>query len=255
MLILLCSLFLALVILSYILQGKIIAIVEGPIAVLQVDNAGYPLNIGVFPFPVFLLALALICLDLVNEFFGKGAAVFLSIAGGLAVVCVWGLLAGLTFIPTAQNQIVFDQAFSTLFNLQSRFVFSLAGSVVAGFAFTSLVFELFRRITHNGFIIIRLFMAHLLGLAFFSACGSALENEPPFIFGEALALGVTRYVQWFVLSLVLIPIFYILMIPFRIIIGREHYATVRLRFAKKKLFRHDEKNFFEARSQVQEKRI
>ncbi|MBI4412579.1 MAG: VUT family protein [Deltaproteobacteria bacterium] len=254
-LILLCSLFLVLVVLSYILQGKTIALVEGPIAVLEVDNTGYPLNIGVLPFPVFLLALGLICLDLVNEFFGKGAAISLSIAGGLAVVFIWGLLKGLTFIPTAQNQLVFDQAFAALFNLQPRFVSSLAGSVAAGFAFTSLVFELFRRITHGGFIIIRLFMAHLLGLAFFSACGAALENEAPFILGEALSLAVTRYVQWFVFSFILIPIFYILMIPFRIIIGREHYTAVKVRFAKKKLFRHDEKNFFEARSEVQEKRI
>lgn len=255
-LILLCSLFLVVVVLSYILQGKVATLTEMPIAVLEVDNSRYPLHIGVIPFSVFLLALALICLDLVNEFYGQRDAFFLSLSGGIAVLFVWALLKGLTYVPTDLGQAAFDRAYAVLFNLDPRFVFSLAGSVVVGFGFTSLVFELFRQLTHSGFIIIRLFMAHLLGLAVFSAVGAALENESPLILGEALQLALTRYVQWFLVSFLLIPIFYVLMIPFRILVGRAHYATVKVRFAKKKVFRYDNQdNFFEGRSEMQEKRI
>ncbi|MBI2338941.1 MAG: VUT family protein [Deltaproteobacteria bacterium] len=240
-LILLCSLFLVVVVLSYILQGKVATLTEMPIAVLEVDNSRYPLHIGVIPFSVFLLALALICLDLVNEFYGQRDAFFLSLSGGIAVLFVWALLKGLTYVPTDLGQAAFDRAYAVLFNLDPRF---------------SLVFELFRQLTHSGFIIIRLFMAHLLGLAVFSAVGAALENESPLILGEALQLALTRYVQWFLVSFLLIPIFYVLMIPFRILVGRAHYATVKVRFAKKKVFRYDNQdNFFEGRSEMQEKRI
>ena len=254
-LILLCSLFLVLILLAYTLQGKTIALIEEPMAILQVDNTSYSLNLGVIPLQIFSLACALIFLNLAGEFFGKREAIFLSLAGGLAIGFIWLLLKGFSLIPTVENQVAFYQAYTTLFNLESRSAAALAGSVVAGFACTATLFELFRRMTCNGFVIIRIFLSQLLGLAVFAAFDAVIEQGMAAPFGQVLALGGTRYGQWFLLSFLLIPVFYILFIPFRILIGREHYAAVKARFAKGKLFLHVEKNFFEARNQVQEKRI
>src|SRR3990167_672586 len=99
-LILLCSLFLVLILLAYTLQGKTIALIEEPMAILQVDNTSYSLNLGVIPLQIFSLACALIFLNLAGEFFGKREAIFLSLAGGLAIGFIWLLLKGFSLIPT-----------------------------------------------------------------------------------------------------------------------------------------------------------
>lgn len=255
-LVVLASLFLTLIILGFFMQGKIIEVVQVSFASLQVDQEVYPLKVGIIPFQVFLFALALICVDIVNEFFGKREAIYLAFAGAGTIAFVWLLLKGVTYIPTVENQTVFDEAYATIFDLSKRSLAALSASIFFGFSIIAIIFELFRKWTHNGFAIIRLFMAHVIGLAFFVAIDAGLREYVFGSFGAALALAITRYIQWFILSILLIPTYYFLKIPFRLIIGKHHYDTVKERFAKKKVVNKEKKkDFFAKRQQLQEKRI
>lgn len=254
-LLILCSCFLAFIILAFVMQGKIIEIANISFASLQVDQEIYPLKIAVVPFQVFLLALALICVNLVNEFFGKRETIYLALAGGGAICFVWLLLKGASYIPTVENQVTFDQAYATVFDLSKRFLLSFSTSIAVGFSFIALIFEFFRRLTRNGFAIIRLFMAHLVGLAFFVAIDAFWKIFLNGSLGEALAFAITRYIQWFFLSILLIPFYYLLKLPFRILVGKAHYEEVKERFVRKKMFGQEKKDFFESREELQANRI
>lgn len=254
-LVVLASMFITLIILGFMMQGKVIEVVQILFASLQVNQDVYPLKVGVIPFQIFLLALALICMDIVNEFFGKREAIYLAFAGAGAIAFVWLLLKGLTYIPTVENQALFDEAYATIFDLSKRTLVTLCISISLGFSIIAVIFEVFRKWTHNGFAIIRLFMAHVVGIAFFVAIDAAVRHYLFGSLGPALAHAFTRYIQWFVLSILLIPTYYIFKIPFRIIIGKQHYDMVKERFVKKKVFRYEDKDFFEKRKEIQEKRI
>lgn len=254
-LLMLSSLLLSAILLAVILQGRTIEIVDFPLITLIVDDQSFPLFLGIIPLRIFLLVGALLCLLLITELFGQRAAIFLSLSGALTLCFVWSLLLGIPFLPTPRGQMIWDAAYNTLFGIDFPVFASTASQIFLGFSVTAIVFELFRRLTHNSFLIIRLFMATLVGVA----CPPILEAFFDGLYqgskGSILALLLTRYTQWFVLFVFLIPLYYILYFPLKIIAGRKQSLDMCRRFEKKKIFQPPEKVFMESRQELQEKRI
>lgn len=251
----LAAIFLAMVILAWIFKEVTFVFLDNAPIILKVSEVNFPLYVGKLPFQIVLLALALLVLNLLNEFFGARSAFFISLASGGMLFLLWFFLNLLPWLPSVENSENINYAFRSTFSFNKRYLISMIVSLIVGFGFISYIFEIFRKMTHSSFSIIRLFMAHIIGLGVFLAIFVFLNSPPETSFGSMLALFVTRFIQWFFLFILFVPFYYIIKFSFKIIIGDEHYGGVADRFAKKSLFKHEEKDFFESRKETQEKRI
>ncbi len=255
-LLMLSSLFLTGVLMSVILQGRNVSLTDAAIITLVVENQSFPLKIGLIPLRIFFLVWSLLCLLWIGELFGKREGIFLSLAGGMTVCFVWLLLQGIPFLPVPPEEAIWDATYNTLFGIDFPVFASTASQIAAGFTVTVLIFELCRKLTHGGFLIIRLFVASLVGIAVppvLEAFFAGLFEES---IGSMVALLLTRYLQWFFLFLLLTPVYYILLVPLKLVVGKKHREEVKERFEKKKLFGPKQPvDFFESHQEIQENRI
>lgn len=253
--VLLTAIFLTMVILAWMFKEVTFVFFDNAPVILKVNDVNFPLYIGKLPFQIVLLAFALLTLNLMNEFFGARSPFFISLASGGVLFLSWFFLNLLPWLPNIENSENINYAFRSTFSFNKRYLISLIASVIIGFGFISYFFEIFRKMTHNSFSIVRLFMTHIVGLCVFLAIFVFLNSPPETSFGSMLALFIARFIQWFFLFIIFVPFYYIVKFSFRIIIGDEHYGGVAERFKKKSLFKHEEKDFFESRKETQEKRI
>src|SRR6516225_10121021 len=88
-----CAIFVACLLLGDVIGGKIIGTPLGPISV------------GIIPFPVtFLLT------DIVNDFYGRRGARFLTLLGFFMAALAWALLQITTMMPADAGSTYFTQA-------------------------------------------------------------------------------------------------------------------------------------------------
>lgn len=255
-LLVLSSLFLTGVLMSIILQGRNVSLTDATIITLMVENQSFPLKIGLIPLRIFFLVWSLLCLLWISELFGKREGIFLSLSGGITVCFVWLVFQGIPFLPVPQEEAIWDATYNTLFGIDFPVFASTASQVAAGFTATTIIFELFRKLTHGGFLIIRLFMASLVGVAVPPVGEAFFDGLFEGSTGSMVAVLLTRYLQWFFLFLPLIPVYYICLIPFKLVVGKKHRQEVEGRFEKKKMFGPGgPADFFESRQQTQETRI
>src|SRR5215813_6826843 len=89
----LCAIFVACLLLGDVIGGKTVATPLGPISV------------GIIPFPVtFLLT------DIVNDFYGRRGARFLTLLGFAMAALAWALLQITTIMPVDPDNTYFTQA-------------------------------------------------------------------------------------------------------------------------------------------------
>jgi uncharacterized integral membrane protein (TIGR00697 family) len=114
----LCAVFVACLLLGDVIGGKIIVTPLGPISV------------GIIPFPVtFLLT------DIVNDFYGRRGARFLTLLGFFMAALAWALLQITTMMPADARATYFTQAeYAKIFGGSAQlFVASMAAYLIGQF--------------------------------------------------------------------------------------------------------------------------
>jgi hypothetical protein len=189
----LCAVFVACLLLGDVIGGKILKTPFGPISV------------GIIPFPVtFLLT------DVVNDFYGRKGARFLTLVGFFMALLAWALLQLTTFLP-ADGSTYFTQAeFSKVFGGSAQlFVASMVAYLIGQFLDIR-VFHYWKALTQSR----HLWLRSTGSTVFSQAVDTVTINV---IFGRVTAgwswgfIGakVTReYVIKFVVALLLTPAIY-----------------------------------------------
>jgi uncharacterized integral membrane protein (TIGR00697 family) len=129
----LCAIFVACLLLGDVIGGKIIGTPLGPISV------------GIIPFPVtFLLT------DIVNDFYGRRGARFLTLLGFFMAALAWALLQVTTMMPADTGSTYFTQAeYAKIFGGSAQlFVASMAAYLIGQFLDIH-VFHFWKAITQS----------------------------------------------------------------------------------------------------------
>jgi queuosine precursor transporter len=129
----LCAIFVACLLLGDVIGGKIIGTPLGPISV------------GIIPFPVtFLLT------DIVNDFYGRRGARFLTMLGFFMAALAWVLLQVTTMMPVDARNTYFTQAeYAKIFGGSAQlFVASMAAYLIGQFLDIH-VFHFWKAITQS----------------------------------------------------------------------------------------------------------
>jgi hypothetical protein len=126
----LCAIFVSCLLLGDIIGGKIIRTPFGPISV------------GIIPFPVtFLLT------DIVNDFYGRRGARFLTMLGFLMALLAWVLLQVTTLIPADASTYYTQAEFAKVFGGSAQlFVASMVAYLIGQFLDIH-IFRLFKAMT------------------------------------------------------------------------------------------------------------
>jgi uncharacterized integral membrane protein (TIGR00697 family) len=128
----LCTVFVACLLLGDIIGGKTIRTPFGPISV------------GIIPFPVtFLLT------DVVNDFYGRRGARFLTLLGFFMALFAWALLQITTWLPVDGSTYFTQAEFAKVFGGSAQlFVASMAAYLVGQFLDIS-VFQFWKALTQS----------------------------------------------------------------------------------------------------------
>jgi len=223
--------------------------------VLKVEQEPFPLEIGKISYQTLFVSFAFFSLILANEFFGLKSAFALLFAGAFWMALLWGVLNTFSINPFVETSDRLNQIDSYLIDLGPDQTLGLTAAFLAAGIAMSFLYHLFRKLTHGSFSLFRLFISQVVGLPIFAAVIAIFPDLPDIRLGPALSSGVVRLVQH-------LSLFFILLIPFYFakfflggVIGKKQRDEIRGQFMKKSLFRHEEKDFFEARQANQEQRI
>ncbi|MCB1032636.1 MAG: queuosine precursor transporter [Acidobacteria bacterium] len=128
----LCAIFVASLLLGDVIGGKTIATPLGPISV------------GIIPFPVtFLLT------DIINDFYGKRGARFVTLLGFVMALYAWALLQLSTALRADASTYFSQQEFSKIFGGSAQlFVASMIAYLVGQFL-DIYVFQFWKRLTQS----------------------------------------------------------------------------------------------------------
>jgi uncharacterized integral membrane protein (TIGR00697 family) len=128
----LCAIFIACLLLGDVIGGKIIRTPMGPISV------------GIIPFPVtFLLT------DIVNDFYGRAGARFLTLVGFWMAVLAWLLLQGTTLMPVDPSTYYTQAEFAKVFGGSAQlFVASMIAYLIGQFLDIG-VFQYWKSLTQS----------------------------------------------------------------------------------------------------------
>lgn len=254
-LLILSASFLGFLFLGWFLDQFFFRLIDFAPVVLKVEQEAHPLTIGRVAYQTLFLSLAFFSLITVNEFFGLKSAFLLLVTGALWLLSLWGIFNTFSIFPFVESSDRLNQIDSYLVDLGLEQTLGLAAALVSAGIVMSLLYHLFRKLTHGSFSLFRLFLSQLIGLPVFAAVIAIFPFLPEIRIGPVLSNGLVRLVQHLSLFFLLIIPFYIAKLFLAGIIGRKHLDEVKSRFMKKSLFRHEEKNFFESREANQEQRI
>jgi uncharacterized integral membrane protein (TIGR00697 family) len=128
----LCAVFIACLLLGDIIGGKIIPTPLGPISV------------GIIPFPLtFLLT------DIVNDFYGRAGARFLTLLGFWMALLAWVLLQGTTLMPVDPSTYYTQAEFAKVFGGSAQlFVASMTAYLIGQFLDIG-VFQYWKSLTQS----------------------------------------------------------------------------------------------------------
>ncbi len=241
--------------LSVFVGERSLALIDGPWITLLVDNQPYSLFLGIIPLKLVFLVVSLFATFMIAEFFGGKESIAVAVSAGLVIFLTGTCLKIIPFLPGTPEDVSGDALLTTLFKFNSPDLISQALQVTLGFSFIIIIYEILRRFTHNGFMIVRLFLASFIGLIVPPLIEASFLGLLQASFGKMISLLISHALQWNLLFFMLIPFYYLLYVPFRLLVGHEQRSEMKQRFQKKKIFMHPEKNFFEKREELQEKRI
>jgi uncharacterized integral membrane protein (TIGR00697 family) len=128
----LCAVFVACLLLGDVIGGKIIRTPLGPISV------------GIIPFPVtFLLT------DVVNDFYGRRGARFLTLLGFFMALMAWGLLQVTTWMPVDGSTYFTQAEFAKVFGGSAQLFLASMTAYLIGQFLDIHVFQFWKAITQS----------------------------------------------------------------------------------------------------------
>lgn len=246
--ILLSLFFLSSGVLAWLFSSYELPFSSSPTVILMVGEEKFPLLLGNIPMSIVFLAAAFFWLYMTNEFFGKGSALLLALAGGISLAALGGWLKVAPWFPENNFPIDFNQTA----------LFSVMGALVVGGIAISVLYEFFRSLTHNRGAFLRIILASLPGFLFAALASQGVLSWEALLKGEwakPLAGLITATAQLWLLIILSLPFFYTARFLFVPLVGKKHYEQIKAKFARKPLFKPAEKDFFEVRQEIQGQRI
>lgn len=232
--VLLVSLFIFFVLLSWLLKGGVFNFVTMDPILLSMGGNSYPVALGHFSLQTICLVFALIILFLLHEFFGFAATISSLLSASIVLAGLWVIMKGLPLVASHLRLMGVQEALAPLVLGSKRDIIKACLTISVGFLPPVFFFEIFRRITHNTFSIIRLFLAQVLGLGAVAFVISFLENYPNINDGLWMANALSHYIHWFLIFVFLIPVYYLLRIPFWVISRGDRYKQLKSKYTGKK---------------------
>lgn len=254
-LLILSASFLGFLFLGWFLDQFFLRLIDFAPVVLRVEKEAFPLEIGKVSYQTLFLTLSFFSLILVNEFFGLKSGFLLLVTGVFWLLGLWGVFNTFSVIPFVETSDRLNQIDSYLVDLGLDQTTGLCAALLVAGLVMSLLYHLFRRLTHGSFSLFRLFISQVVGLPIFAAVVALFPDLPEIRLGPVLSNGVVRLVQHLSLFFLLIIPFYIVKLFMSGVVGQKQIDEMKGRFVKKSLFRHEEKDFFEARQANQGERI
>lgn len=212
-------------------------------------EASFPLEIGNFSLGLVWLNLAFISLLLFNKFFEFKSTLFLCLTGFFSICIVWSLENIIPLLPFVQNPDILAAA-------SGSNTAKLAQTLVTVISFILIAF------IHSGFL---RFLKRKLGtlvLFLMIALASSLVATSTSLMlpkdaGPILANLFTLGIQWTLLSLLHLPIYFILNIMAGFWLTKEYMETLKEKLTKKKGFLGNSADpaLIEVRKEIQENRL
>ena len=191
---------------SCLLVGDIIG---GKLVETHAFGRAFVISVGMIPFPItFLLT------DLLNEFYGKRAARFVTWVGFACAALTFLILqvsASLSWAPITRAPDwsgVNEPSFNNVFTGSQRILYaSMAAYLIAQFTDIA-IFNLLKRLTHNRLLWLRATGSTLVSQAVDTVVIQTLAWFGILPFGEIVALVFTSYVVKVVVAVGLTPLIY-----------------------------------------------
>jgi queuosine precursor transporter len=191
---------------SCLLVGDIIG---GKLLETHAFGRAFVISVGMIPFPItFLLT------DLLNEFYGKRAARFITWVGFFCAALTFLILqvsASLSWAPITRAPDwsgVNESAFNNVFAGSQRILYaSMAAYLIAQFTDIA-IFNLLKRLTHNRLLWLRATGSTLISQAVDTVVIQSLAWFGILPVGEIIALVLTSYVVKVVVAVGLTPLIY-----------------------------------------------
>lgn len=184
------------------LTGAMLFSFNLPVALPIVGSAAL-LSAGIIPFPVtFILT------DLINEYYGKSGARFVSYVGLAMSVLVFGYLSIGEWLPVAKQTVIPRTHFlSFSSNYANMFVASLTAYLI-GQMLDIWVFGVFRGITQNRLIWLRATGSTVISQIFDSLIVTSLAFWGNLPANEILRIAASNYVWKFAIAIGITPLLY-----------------------------------------------
>lgn len=199
------AIFITSLVLADIIGSKLIVV--GPFPVFGVKNwtlGPLILSAGILPFPItFVLT------DLINEFYGKKTARFITFVGlGMAVFTYFILLIA-RYLPASENSPLSQEIFNTVFGLSNRmFIASLAAYLV-GQLLDIQVFHTLRHITKEKMLWLRATGSTVVSQLVDSGIVTLIAFSGKIPLAEIVQVATNNYGVKFVVALALTPFCYL----------------------------------------------
>lgn len=190
--VILCAVFVTALVVADIIGSKLILV------------GGVVFSAGIIPFP-----LTFVLTDLINEFYGKDGARFVTFLGlGMAIFCAL-LLWLARVIPAADHSPIPFDTFNMVFGLSGRMFLASLTAYVFGQLLDIQVFFVLRRLTHEKFLWLRATGSTVISQLVDSFVVTMIAFSGKLPLPEILQVASNNYTYKFFIALGLTPVCYL----------------------------------------------
>lgn len=212
MYVILCACFITALIIADIIGSKLIVVGPMDIPLDWIPFVGLSaahinpliLSAGIIPFP-----LTFVLTDLINEFYGKESARFITFLGlGMAIFAVT-LLYVTRIIPAADNSPIPFEAFNTVFGLSGRMFLASLTAYLIGQVLDIQVFHFLRHMTHEKMLWLRATGSTVVSQLVDSLLVTFIAFSGKLPVGQITEVAVNNYGIKFLIAVALTPLLYL----------------------------------------------
>ncbi|MBX7147442.1 hypothetical protein K1X76_00025 [bacterium] len=225
-------------------------ILESDPLLLTIYNETHPLKLGILPLTILFAAAAHIIFCMLTDLYGSKKWWAMPFMSAGAVICIWSFFAAIPSFPFLEGGITLSTVLHSVINFELEKTLNIALSLFIMHLTGIIGFQLSRKLWRGHLILPHLITASILATLGF---GCILGKEIFLSQSEWAVLSITQAFQFLATSIFLIPVFYIIRIPFRLITGSQ-YAELKSNYRKKSLFKPDE-DFMASHEKAHDKRL
>ena len=210
----LCATFLTSLIIANLIGAYLFSI-SLPFALPFVGSIAL-LSAGIIPFPItFILT------DLINEFYGKKGAQFITFVGFAMSILVYTFLSiGETLPVDARTALTPEQYFAFSQNYSGMFIASLTAYLV-GQLLDIQVFQMFKGVFHNKHLWIRATGSTVVSQVFDSILVTSIFFYGKMPAADIAQLAASNYVLKFIVAVAITPVLYVGQAAIRRVLARH----------------------------------